>query len=306
MESVHVKNLSAYLGYQLLHRGLRCIGGRRIEIEIEPALRINSNQFVERAVVTVNIGTGNDVIVLVSVGANILREHNVSLSTRVVERERIGLLRIPMHRFNSLLFFFLNRNTRMSELFRVIVAALGRKERTAKVYAATIRRIHREVYKKELEDKTFAFLRLRKTYNYVSKIVNLTRRKNAATAILVGLQATKAGDKVVEKFRAIMMDSDRDYQSFLTSGQRKRPFADAEKALKLVTELHKKANQEITARRLWDVGSHVSSDEYKVLMAWIYLKWISALPPRRLEYSNTRLVTPSEYSASGKTENCYE
>ena len=95
----------------------------------------------------------------------------------------------------------------MSDLFRVIVKALGRKERTAKVYAATIRRIHREIYKKELEDKTFAFLRLRKTYNYVSKIVNLTRRKNAATAILVGLQATKAPDKLVEKFRKIMMDS---------------------------------------------------------------------------------------------------
>ena len=193
----------------------------------------------------------------------------------------------------------------MSELFRVIVAALGRKERTAKVYAATIRRIHREIYKKELEDKTFAFLRLRKTYNYVSK-VNLTRRKNAATAILVGLQATKAGDKVVEKFRKIMMDSDRDYQNFLTSGQRKRPFADAENAWKLVAELHKKANQEINARRLWDVGSHVSSDEYRVLMAWVYLKWISAMPPRRLEYSNTRLVTPAEYSASGKTEHCNE
>ena len=43
-------------------------------------------------------------------------------------------------------------DTRMSELFRVIV---GRKERTAKVYTATIRRIYREIYKKELEDKTF-------------------------------------------------------------------------------------------------------------------------------------------------------
>ena len=191
----------------------------------------------------------------------------------------------------------------MSELFRVIVAALGRKERTAKVYAATIRRIHREIYKKELEDKTFAFLRLRKTYNYVRKIVNLTRRKNAATAVLVGLQATKAPDKLVEKFRKIMMDSDKDYQQFLTSGQRKRPFADAENAWKLVTELHKKANQEINARRLWDVGSHVNSDEYRVLMAWLYLKWMSAMPPRRLEYSTTRLVTPAEYAASGKTEN---
>ena len=179
--------------------------------------------------------------------------------------------------------------------------ALGRKERTAKVYAATIRRIHREIYKKELEDKTFAFLRLRKTYNYVGKIVNLTRRKNAATAILVGLQATKAPDKIVEKYRKIMMDSDRDYQKFLTSGQRKRPFADADNAWKLVTGLHKKANQEINARRLWDVGSHVHSDEYRVLMAWVYLKCISAMPPPRLQYSNTRLLTPAPHAHSATT-----
>ena len=191
----------------------------------------------------------------------------------------------------------------MSELFRVIVDALGRKERTAKVYAATIRRVHREIFKKELDDKTFAFLRLRKTYNHVRKIVNLTRKKNAATAILVGLQATKAPDKLVEKFRQIMLDSDKDYQQFLTSGQRRRPFADAENAWKMVIDLHKKVNQEINALRLWDVGVHVTTQEYRVLMAWVYLKWVSAMPPRRLEYSNTRLVTPAEYAASGKTEN---
>ena len=45
----------------------------------------------------------------------------------------------------------------MAELFRVIVDALNRKERTAKVYTASIRRIHRELYKKELEDREFNF-----------------------------------------------------------------------------------------------------------------------------------------------------
>ena len=179
----------------------------------------------------------------------------------------------------------------MAELFRVIVDALNLKERTAKVYAATIRRIHREVYKKELEDEELKFLRLRKTFNYVSKIVNLTRRKNAATAILTGLKATKAPAKLVDKFRTIMMDADKDYQHFLVSGKRKRPFEDAEEAWKLVVSLHKKVNQEIVARRLWDVGSHVTANEYRVLQAWVYLKWLAAMPPRRLEYA-TMNTTP--------------
>ena len=191
----------------------------------------------------------------------------------------------------------------MAELFRVIVNALNSKERTAKVYAASIRRIHREVYKKELEDPEFKFLRQRKTYNYVLKTVNLTRRKNAATAVLMGLKATKAPIKLMEKFRTIMMEADRDYQSFLVSGKRKRPFENAEKAWELVTSLHKKVSQEIVARRLWDVGTRVTPTENRVLQAWLYLKWLAAMPPRRLEYANTRLVTRSEYDASDKTNN---
>ena len=80
-------------------------------------------------------------------------------------------------------------------LFRVIVDALGSKERTAKVYSATIRRVHREVFKKELTDNKLGFLKQAKTYNHVKKIVNLTRRKNAATAVLIGLKAIKAPRK---------------------------------------------------------------------------------------------------------------
>ena len=40
------------------------------------------------------------------------------------------------------------------ELFRVLVKGNKNKERTAKVYAATLRRIHKQVYKKPLDDET--------------------------------------------------------------------------------------------------------------------------------------------------------
>ena len=190
-----------------------------------------------------------------------------------------------------------------TELYRVLVKGNNNKERTAKVYAATLRRIHKEVYKKPLDDEDLPFLRTAKVLNFVKKIVNLTRRKNAATAVVQGLKATKGPAKTIAKFREIMMQSDKDYQAFLVSGKRKRPFKNAEAAWKEVIGLHKKVAKEIEATRLWDLGSRVTPGEYRVLNAWILLKWLAALPPRRLEYAETQLVTKKEYEASDKTGN---
>ena len=99
------------------------------------------------------------------------------------------------------------------------------------------------------------------------------------------------------------MGADSDYQKFLVSGKRRRPFDNAEEAWKAIVGLHKKVAKEIDARSLWDLGSRVTSKEYRVLNAWVYLKWLAALPPRRLEYAETRLVTKKEYEASDKTDN---
>lgn len=191
------------------------------------------------------------------------------------------------------------------KLFSVLVDALNSKERTAKVYAATLRRIHREVYKKELADMSLKFTRSTKVLNYVKKIVNLTRRKNAATAVVMGLRATDGPPKMLAKFRKIMLDADKDYQKFLTSGKRKRPFDNAEKAWELVTSLHRKVSKEIDALSLWSVGSKVDPGEYRILMAWIYLKWLAALPPRRLEYAETRLLTKAQFDALPKKTGNY-
>ena len=184
-----------------------------------------------------------------------------------------------------------------TQLYKVLSESLNSKERTAKVYAASIRRIHREVFKKELDDMSLKFIPKTKTLNFLKKIVNLTRRKNAATALLMGLKAVNGTEKWMEKYRKIMMDADKDYQNFLVSGKRKRPFENAEAAWNTIIELHKKVGREIDARRLWELGESVSPSEYKILMAWIYLKWLSTMSPRRLEYSDTKLVTKEEYEA---------
>jgi hypothetical protein len=64
-----------------------------------------------------------------------------------------------------------------------------------------------------------------------------------------------------------------------------------------VINLHKKVAKEIDARSLWSVGSKVNAAEYRVLMAWIYLKWLAALPPRRLEYTETKLISKKAFDA---------
>ena len=83
----------------------------------------------------------------------------------------------------------------------------------------------------------------------------------------------------------------------------KRPFDNAEREWNVISELHKKVANEIQARRLFDLGSRVTAQEYKVIMAWLYLKWIVNIPPRRLEYADSRLVTKAEYNQLEKTDN---
>ena len=154
------------------------------------------------------------------------------------------------------------------------------------------------MYGKELENSDLKFIKSIKTYNYVKKIVNLTRRKNAATGLLMGAKAIGAPASVQERFRKVMLDADESYQKFLLSGQRKRPFKDAEQSWKLITQLHKKPHKEIEARSLWDVGSRVTPAEYRVIMAWIYLKFLSTgVAPRRLEYTDMRLIAKKDFDA---------
>ena len=194
----------------------------------------------------------------------------------------------------------------MTKLFEVLVEALNSKERTAKVYSATIRRVHREVYGKELDNTNLKFIKSVKTYNYVKKIVNLTRRKNAATALLMGSKAIEAPGSVQERYRKVMLDADEAYRQFLLSGKRKRNFVNAEQSWKLITGLHKKPHKEIEARSLWSVGSRVTPAEYRTIMAWIYLKFLSTgVAPRRLEYTDMRLISKKDFEALEEKKDNY-
>ena len=156
------------------------------------------------------------------------------------------------------------------KLFKVIADGLNSKERTAKVYASTIRRVHREVFNRELDDPSLQFIKSVKVFNHVRNIVNLTRKKNASTALLQGAKAVGLSDKVQEKYRKLMFGADAAYTKFLKSGERRKPFKNAENTWKMISELHKKPAKQIDALSLLDLGGQVTAGEYKILMSWLY------------------------------------
>jgi len=74
----------------------------------------------------------------------------------------------------------------------------------------------------------------------------------------------------------------------------------------MITQLHKKPHKEIEARSLWHVGSRVTPSEYRVIMAWIYLKFLSTgVAPRRLEYTDMRLITKKDFDALEEKKDNY-
>ena len=52
------------------------------------------------------------------------------------------------------------------EIYDVLNAALNNKMRTAKTYAATLKRIHRQIFTKEIEGDNLAFVKQLKTQNF--------------------------------------------------------------------------------------------------------------------------------------------
>ena len=117
------------------------------------------------------------------------------------------------------------RNTALTDSFE---KALGVKRSTARVYASAIASLSRKV--NESTDDIH-WLTKKKILKHVGDINNLTRRKNLASAIVAGLKVLQE-KRMIEKYREILMKADKDYSAYLQSGKRKRPYKDAEPALK--------------------------------------------------------------------------
>lgn len=103
-------------------------------------------------------------------------------------------------------------------------------------------------------------------------------------------------------FRQLMMRADKDFQQYLKSGKKQHPFKDADKEWNAIKKLHKKVSRVISAHGLWRKGEHIEYPGYRTLMAYLYLKWVTLLPVRRLEYVDTRFISPEAYGHLTITE----
>ena len=138
---------------------------------------------------------------------------------------------------------------------------------SARVYASQILSIARAVKAETgfvLED-----LKQQKFLNYVSGISNLTKRKNAASAIVAGLKVIDE-KKIIVSYRQVLMKADKDYTAFLASGKRKRPFTNADKTWGKVRGLWKKLSAIVGSQKIWKRGEEISPRAYRTLMAFVY------------------------------------
>ena len=178
---------------------------------------------------------------------------------------------------------------------------LNVKHNTARSYASAIRGLWRKL-RKEPYDGTLDFLATAKMSRIVGDITNLSARKNAANAAIAGIKVMKGHERALREYRELMMSADADFQNFLKAGKKKYPFKDASKEWDQIKKLHTKVARVVSVHGLWKKGERVTYPEYRTLMALTYLKWISVLPVRRLEYADTRFITPAAYKAKTDEE----
>ena len=166
-------------------------------------------------------------------------------------------------------------------------ATLKVRRSTARVYASTLATLSRSVKIPPEDVDSLTWLTKKKVLTYVGDVNNLTKRKNLASGIVAGLKVI-GEKKVIDEYRQILMKADKDYTSFLASGKRKRPYRNADAAWTKIKSLWKKVSSIVSTQKLWQRGEHVDQPEYRTLMALAYLKFLSDMPVRRLEYVSTR------------------
>ena len=148
--------------------------------------------------------------------------------------------------------------------------ALKVKRSTARVYASSIASLA-----KKMNEKTddLAWLKKKKIKKHVADINNLTRRKNLASGIIAALKVIDER-KIIEDYRTILMQADKDYTAYLQSGKRKRPYKDADREWTRIKALWKKASAVVSAQKLFEQGERVNPAQYRTLQALIYLKFL--------------------------------
>ena len=190
--------------------------------------------------------------------------------------------------------------TKNKVLIDALEDKLKLKRQSARAYASQIRKLHTVM--KIPGSLSFAFLDTDKAVKQVSDIINVGQRKNMASASLAGTRAADMSQKRQNEYRAVMMEADKGYKQWISSGTRNKGFSgDAEKLWTLIKLLHRKVGRVISAKNLFRRASHTFSD-LVILQQFVYLKMLHFYEPRRLEYSSLRFLTPVQLAVFSAPE----
>ena len=187
------------------------------------------------------------------------------------------------------------------------------KRSTARVYASSIASLA-----KKMNEKTddLSWLKKKKIKKHVAEINNLTRRKNLASGIIAALKVIDER-KIIEDYRSILMQADKDYSAYLQSGKRKRPYKDADREWTRIKGLWKKASAVVSAQKLFEQGERVNPAQYRTLqhssilnssqtcpfVVWSITKYVSSIQnlPREATTLSPTKTNPG-YGQSGNTK----
>jgi len=173
--------------------------------------------------------------------------------------------------------------------------AIGCKRQSCRTYASQITRLWTSMNPDKPMPKNLKWLDSEKVLNYISKIVNLVKKKNLLVGVLSGMRLLESPRKR-EKTKKMLMEADANYNSFLTSGKKpirfKNPTKTWEKILRMPDVIRKVAN----AHGVLQKGERATHPEYNIAQQLLFSLFVTSSPPRRLDYRHLRLITPSDYA----------
>ena len=170
------------------------------------------------------------------------------------------------------------------------------KRASCRTYASSLVKIWRELTDLDRSQmpSNFKWVDTAKMAPYLSRQTPLTRRKNLATAVLAAMKTLSQPEyrTVVLK---VLKDADVAYTQFLTT--RPRMFKNAVKVWSEIRKAATDLSRIVKLRNLLRQREHIRHHDYVTVMRWIFLNWVTYMPPRRLSYRHARVTSEDAYDA---------
>ena len=170
------------------------------------------------------------------------------------------------------------------------------KRASCRTYASSLVKIWRELTDLDRSQmpSNFKWVDTAKMAPYLARQTPLTRRKNLATAVLAAMKTLSQPEYRTAVLK-VLKDADIACAQFLTT--RPRMFKNAVKVWSQIRKAATDLSRIVKLRRLLRQREHIRHHDYVTVMRWIFLNWVTYMPPRRLSYRHARVTSEDAYDA---------